>query len=289
MSYSDYDEDIESVHSEGLTASKVVEESVSKEYKQKRSNFTALWKTWETKSLRHGARHTIFNVDGTRYKGEWDSGKRHGHGIQIYKSGNKYEGDWQDNKRHGLGAYWVISEDGRLRLQFKGQWENDKRGGFGTLHFNTGDVYEGEWKDGKREGAGKQYYADGSMYDGEWKEGMRWGQGVFVQTNGNCYQGGWVRDMKEGQGTFFFYDKRQRLDGEWREDVSKCGEITDFDADEDFVLPVIGLSKPSEVLMAAMEEVEKQRVEDEDRLGRTLMAVERKEGLEDREEEREDY
>ena len=46
----------------------------------KRSNFMYQWK------------------NGSKYFGDWDSGKKHGEGVYIWSSGNKYEGELKDTK-----------------------------------------------------------------------------------------------------------------------------------------------------------------------------------------------
>ena len=41
---------------------------------------------------------------GDVYKGEWESGERHGQGMCFYAAGDVYDGAWFCDKRHGFGA-----------------------------------------------------------------------------------------------------------------------------------------------------------------------------------------
>jgi hypothetical protein len=37
----------------------------------------------------------------------------------------------------------------------------------------------------------------------------------------------WSGDKKDGKGTFFYTTKNQRMDGEWLEDICKCGTLSE--------------------------------------------------------------
>lgn len=43
----------------------------------------------------------------------------------------------------------------------------------------------------------------------------------------------WSGDKRDGKGTFFYTSKKQRMDGEWLEDVCKCGTLTAFEHKKD--------------------------------------------------------
>lgn len=42
-------------------------------------------------------------------------------------------------------------------------------------------------------------------------------------------KGFWSNDKKDGKGTFYYSAKKQKMDGEWLEDICKCGTMVEFD------------------------------------------------------------
>lgn len=46
-------------------------------------------------------------------------------------------------------------------------------------------------------------------------------------TNGDRFEGQWLNNKKEGQGRFFYAATRKVYEGEWVEDVAKCGTYSD--------------------------------------------------------------
>lgn len=46
--------------------------------------------------------------------------------------------------------------------------------------------------------------------------------------NDNRYEGSWKNGMKNGPGKFFYLDTGQLLEGVWKDDVAKCGQMIDF-------------------------------------------------------------
>ncbi len=59
--------------------------------------------------------------DGTKYKGNFIDGKKHGHGAILMKSGAKYVGDWQNDMRWGKGK--AIYSSGKV---LEGDWVKNK-------------------------------------------------------------------------------------------------------------------------------------------------------------------
>ncbi|KAG9393529.1 MORN repeat [Carpediemonas membranifera] len=208
---------------------------------------TQMWKTWETKALRHGARATIYSPNGKQYKGEWKDGKKHGVGIQIYKNGDKYEGEWADNKPSGHGIYSkpagppVAGKKRQYRVIYDGDWQNGRRHGFGTLNYPDGSCYQGEWADGQREGYGiftggipaeKQGKVQPYMYRGEYVDDLKCGKGVEILANGNVFEGEFAGDVREGLGCFYYISTRRKTVGLWVANANRTGSFEDW-ADED--------------------------------------------------------
>ncbi len=80
----------------------------------------------------------VVNLADGRYEGNWENGKRNGHGTYFFNNGNKYEGNWVNDKKNGHGTFYF--NDGN---KYEGNWENDKINGHGTIFFNNGGKYEG--------------------------------------------------------------------------------------------------------------------------------------------------
>ena len=45
------------------------------------------------------------HLDGGKYVGGWNKGKREGHGIFTFASGAKYYGYWREGNMEGYGTY----------------------------------------------------------------------------------------------------------------------------------------------------------------------------------------
>lgn len=116
---------------------------------------------------RHG-QGTQKSADGTTIMGEWQNGKPHGHASIIDEKGTViYEGQFQDGKRHGLGRQIFKNLD-----MYDGGWNNGRLHGRGVYYFSDGNKLQGTWKDGLYDGVGIFYYADGSMSRREYRNGL---------------------------------------------------------------------------------------------------------------------
>lgn len=111
---------------------------------------------------------------------------------------------------------------------YEGQWRNDHYHGRGTLYYHKdGGKYEGEFDKGRRHGWGVMFYPDGTRYEGEWENGERCGQGVMWLTNGDRFEGLWRHDMKNGPGRYHYTSLKRIYEGEWANNVAKCGYLRD--------------------------------------------------------------
>lgn len=78
--------------------------------------------------------------DGSKYEGEFRSGKKNGRGVYIYADGSMYEGEFVNDNFHGKGKY--VFADGET---YEGDFKDDVFCGSGVYHFAEGDVYSGEY------------------------------------------------------------------------------------------------------------------------------------------------
>jgi len=83
---------------------------------------------------------------------------------------------------------------------YVGDWHEGKQCGFGTLTKSNGDVYEGEWLNGEL--------------------GKHQSNECFVHENNLC------TDKREGAGIYYYKSKEKIYDGEWVNDLPKCGVYT---------------------------------------------------------------
>jgi len=162
-------------------------------------------------------------------------------------------------------------QGGELRNRYEGQWLNDLPHGLGRHNYANKDTYNGEWKAGVRHGVGILHFLDGGVYEGDWFNNKKHGFGVFDYPNGDHFEGMWVEDKKEGEGVHFYFDKKKRThtkryDGEWVDDVPKCGFYTEMPPDA-FVpashqpdpLPRVEVIAPDEIIKQRLTEVREER------------------------------
>ena len=63
----------------------------------------------------------------------WKAGRRHGEGVQTWRSGSRYQGSWEEDNMHGLGAMiWWNGES------FEGEFINDLGHGIGVCRTEEG-------------------------------------------------------------------------------------------------------------------------------------------------------
>lgn len=107
-------------------------------------------------------RREVFGV----YTGEMKSGRRHGTGVALYRSGSKYSGHWNEDLKEGKGDYWYSNGD-----YYSGSFHNDLMHGTGRYVSADGTVLEGTFVADERDGPGVVIYPDGRRYASTWKAG----------------------------------------------------------------------------------------------------------------------
>ena len=50
----------------------------------------------------------------------------------------------------------------------------------------------------------------------------------FAAGSGDQYEGMWAEDKKHGPGRYFYMSTRKMYEGEWVNDVAKCGVFSDI-------------------------------------------------------------
>ena len=110
--------------------------------------------------------------DGSKYSGDFKSGKRQGFGTMIYSNGSKYVGMWNENDyTKGQGGF--IEGNG-----LKGRWIEGKA----EIKYADGRIYIGEWNNGDRNGDGKLFLVNGKEIKGHFSNGI-FGNGLYKVRN----------------------------------------------------------------------------------------------------------
>ncbi|KAH0853800.1 hypothetical protein HID58_092873 [Brassica napus] len=151
---------------------------------------------------------TVLAIKQTR---DWVNGRYDGYGIESWSKGSKYKGQYKQGTRHGYGVYWFYTGD-----SYSGEWFNGQSHGFGVQTCADGSSYVGEFKFGVKHGLGSYHFRNGDKYAGEYYGDKIHGFGVYHFANGHYYEGAWHEGRKQGYGTYGF-----------RTGDAKCGEWDD--------------------------------------------------------------
>jgi len=195
-------------------------------------------------------------------KKDGDATLQHGKGKAIYKNGDEYEGDYEEGKRHGHGVYkWAqygkdeetgepkldLDEEGKTVFcsSYTGQYVANLKEGEGVFEYPDKGKYQGNWRHDKRHGDGVYWYPNGDIYSGEWRFGTKHGRGTFIHAESNArlvgtyvdgkfvkgkwavadstYTGGYKENKPFGPGEFVFKNGN-RQEGEYVQQEPADGE-----------------------------------------------------------------
>ena len=216
---------------------------------------------WQDNKWSGNGTHEMAN--GNRYVGAWAEGKRHGMGtLWVKRKGGlrkQYAGQWQDDLQHGRGVFHYTNGD-----NYNGEWKGGVRHGVGIMTYITGDVYEGEWFNDQRHGFGVLDLVKGDHFEGMWVEDKKEGEGVHFYfnkekaTHTRRYDAEWPRTHHAYHAhtlrTHRVYHAHtlhmpstcpayaythhahtmhapSRYDGEWVDNVPKCGFYSEMPPD----------------------------------------------------------
>jgi len=176
-----------------------------------------------------------------------------GKGTFIFDGNSKYKGEWQDGKRNGKGTFtWAAYgcfAGGDTNIckdcipipcmdtdEYVGEWRDGKEHGQGTYIYSDGDKYVGEWKDGKKNGQGTYTKDDGrNEYTGEWKSGDYHGKGTYIYSEGDKYVGEFQDGFKHGFGTYT-YSSGSKYVGEYKQGDWENGTLTYYDGTKELYI-----------------------------------------------------
>lgn len=154
-----------------------------------------------TKAELNGADSSLTYTDGNVYQGEinFETMKRNGQGVMLYKNGDRYEGVFVEDIIEGQGTYRWASGD-----SYTGSFQGGLKDGYGVYTWISGASYEGEYQSGRRNGYGKYVYADGTVYEGTYLDDIKQGTGKMTFSNGDVYEGDFQEDVRTGNGKLVF-------------------------------------------------------------------------------------
>ena len=101
------------------------------------------------------------------------NGVADGYGEYHWSDGSRYKGDFKNGVRHGYGIWEDDNE------QYKGIYRMDRKEGYGIYCWKNKQVYKGEFREDFREGYG-EFYQIGKeaslklIYKGAWLKGKKW-------------------------------------------------------------------------------------------------------------------
>jgi len=164
---------------------------------------------------------TYAYADGSKYEGQFTTGKPQGTGTFTYANNETFVGTFKGGYKHGKGVYQ--KGDGK---QIVGEWKEGEY--FGNPQLNYGKVgcvsgnckngagvyvykdksakYVGQFVNSKPQGDGTIHYVNGEQYKGEFKNGSFNGRGVLYQMDGTKVSGYWEN------GNFLRSDDRKMVD-----------------------------------------------------------------------------
>ena len=166
----------------------------------------------ELKSDQFHGHGTFIDAFGSTYIGEFQNGKRHGHGCEkkILKNTTApvvYVGEWMDNARHGNGE--ELNPDGSGYI---GTYKNNFKNGNGKETITNGDTREGTWMNGVPIfGAGMEwtlhYISNSEKYVGECVKDFQPNtfsrDGTFKYASGDVFKGGFMNGVRHGKGVMY--------------------------------------------------------------------------------------
>lgn len=143
------------------------------------------------------------NHAGARYDGELSiaTGLREGEGTYFYPNPYfNYEGQWQNGKKHGHGRFTLGDGHTEKNSVYEGQFRNGEMTGDGRRTWADGSSYEGQFFEGARHGNGVFEKPDGTRYEGSWVRNGYSGRGRLELSSGDSYDGDFATHQYHGQG-----------------------------------------------------------------------------------------
>ena len=160
----------------------------------------------------------ILKLTFSCFSGHWESGFRHGFGIQFYKDGTIFEGNWLYGKRHGWGRLTekCPEDDTEQKKKSKSKKKADASSQLPRSFMPEKPDYPIVFRTSypKSKKAPKC-----TRYEGSFRNGVKHGPGTLILANGDMFEGEWCGEQREGEGRYWFAEKDVVIVGRWKEDM----------------------------------------------------------------------
>lgn len=156
---------------------------------------------------------------------------QYGQGIFAYPDGSRYEGQFRSGKPEGNGTFFYVNND-----RYVGGFKAGFPHGSGSLYKADGIAKKGLWRDGEymgetvnvqpertgciagncQDGEGTYIFKNGARYTGQFLNRLPHGRGVAAYPNGERYEGEMAGGSFNGYGTLQL-ENGGKVSGYWRE------------------------------------------------------------------------
>ncbi|MEM9918556.1 MAG: caspase family protein [Bacteroidota bacterium] len=145
-------------------------------------------------------------ADGSKFEGQFRSGRLDGWGTWYFPNGEKYIGAFKNNFMHGRGTLYAADGSKTSGDWVEGEYVGDGQSELGRVGCIKGDCANGQ---------GTYVYQDAAAkYIGSFRNNVAHGRGICHYANGDRYEGDWVMGSFNGMGTLYLKDGTE-VAGKW--------------------------------------------------------------------------
>jgi hypothetical protein len=178
----------------------LLEDYIAKKKEEQADDGTNIQSGCLTGDCKNGS-GTLAYPDGSKYDGQFLSGKPDGWGTFYFANEEKYIGNFKEGYPNGIGTIYHIDSTKTI-----GTWKNGEFVGANLIENGQIGCIDGNCETGK----GTYIYREGAAkYIGAFKNGKPDGAGTCTYANGDRYRGDWVGGSFGGKGTLYLKDGTQ--------------------------------------------------------------------------------
>lgn len=160
-------------------------------------NGVGTFKTLDRTSVPYASDH--FEI----YYGDWDMGKKNGHGMEVNDSGI-FTGRFIDHFKDGHGR-WDLADGTTIVAPFLCKTQHEEP--------LPNAVFSNPYKDGEPDGEVEILFSDGGLYKGMMKNGRITGQGKYESAFGEIFIGTFVNGILHGKNCYVKNHAKEKIMG----------------------------------------------------------------------------